>query len=44
MNFPLLCVKLFNLIAMKVKNVLNCLCTEKVCKAVAELQREPEAI
>jgi hypothetical protein len=39
-----LCVKLFKLISTKVKKVLNCLCTKKGCKPVAELQREPEAI
>jgi len=39
-----LCVKLFDLISVGVKKALNCLRTKKVCKPVAELQRELEAI
>src|SRR5262249_62412048 len=41
-SFPSLCVKLFDPIIIRVKNALNCLCTKKICKPVAELQREPE--
>jgi hypothetical protein len=42
MIFSSLCVKLFKLISTEVKKVLNGPAPEKVCKPVAELQREPE--